>query len=441
MKRIQHITLLVALISLHSFALAQKTISKSKFDELWNKADSSNKAGNHHSITKSLNAAEQEKINAIDVKEKKAVNPNYKPIDTSNLEMFSTKPIVKGASGKENIQPKQAKIILPEKTKTTDKKAAETAKKIVTETKPIIKETKPVVPEKNIEINKNTKPTSAAPTTTSTTKKSEDFSTKQIVKGKTIEATPQPKSTPKYKIDTTKDYRNFTFDTKPIINNNASYTRKDEPLPKSKMQIDEEIPVNRMPNNTNIGKDNAFLKEAYASYDREADSLHSANKKRLDSIMQALNIKVPVVINPTEYIDIFVSGGGTLKDNNSKQYDRIFIQNSGLIQREYKTKNAGVQRLEKKISKDELSKLAQYIVDMGFLDFAAEYDCADDNTSCNQRFSKMPSLVPLEMTLSVGQRKNSIKVSIYAPETEGNLVGYPTNLEKIMKAIYTIVEK
>ena len=116
MKRIQHITLLVALISLHSFALAQKTMSKSKFDELWNKADSSNKEG---SITKSLNAAEQEKINAIDVKEKKAVNPNYKPIDTSNLEMFSTKPIVKGASGKENIQPKQAKIILPEKTKTT----------------------------------------------------------------------------------------------------------------------------------------------------------------------------------------------------------------------------------------------------------------------------------------------------------------------------------
>ncbi len=437
MKRIQHITLLVALISLHNFGLAQKTISKSKFDELWNKADSSIKTGNTHSITKSLDAAEQDKINAIDVKEKKVVNPNYKPIDTSNLELFSTKPIINGVPAKENIQPKQAKIILPEK----QKKTTETTKKIVTETKPIVKETKPITPEKNIETNKNTKPTSVTPTTTSTTKKTEDFSTKPIVKGKTVEATPTPKSASKYKIDTTKDYRNFTFDTKPIVNNNASYTRKDEPLPKSKMQIEEEIPVNRMPNNTNVGKDNAFLKEAYASYDREADSLHSANKKRLDSIMQALNIKVPVVINPTEYIDIFVSGGGTLKDNNAKQYDRIFIQNSGVIQREYKTKNAGVQRSEKKISKDELSKLAQYIVDMGFLDYATEYDCADDNTTCNQRFSKMPSLVPLEMTLSVGQRKNSIKVSIYAPETEGNLVGYPSNLEKIMKAIYTIVEK
>lgn len=88
-----------------------------------------------------------------------------------------------------------------------------------------------------------------------------------------------------------------------------------------------------------------------------------------------------------------------------------------------------------------MTKLAQYIVDMGFLDFNKEYDCAEEDEACNQRFSKSPQVVPLEISLTAGQRKNKVKVAIYAPKVEANLVHYPTNLEKIMNAIYTIVEK
>lgn len=414
----------IMLVVYATCTLAQGNISKQRFDVLWNKADSMSKNGTN--ITKSLNAIEQEKINAIDLQEKKPINKNYKPIDTSNLDMFSTKPIFKGAT-KEDIKPKQAKIILPAKTSEKTKTTTTPVQKTKVETKQI--ETKNKLTETKPAVNKQ-----------------EDFSTKPIVKGKEVEtqrttqnANQQKKS--KYDFDTTKNFREFTFDTKPIVNNNASYSRKDEPLPKSKAQIEDEIPVNRKPSNTNINSNNTFLKEAYASYDKEADSLHTANKKRLDSIMQALNIKVPIVINSNEYIDIFVSGGGTLKNNDSKQYDRIFLQNNGVIQREYKTKNEGVQRSEKKISKDELSKLAQYMVDMNFLDFNSIYDCADDNDECNQRFSKSPQPIPLEISLTVGQKKNTIKVSIYDIEFGKNLVNYPPNLEKIMKAIYTIVGK
>jgi hypothetical protein len=273
----------------------------------------------------------------------------------------------------------------------------------------------------------------------------DDFSSKPIVKGKktVTESSPETSTTPvkKYTIDTTKNFKEFTFETKPVVNNSASYSRRDEPMPKSAQQIDEEIPVNRKPNNTNVDKDNSFMKEAYAQYDKEADSLHSANKRRLDSIMQALNIKVPVVINPSEFIDIYVNGGGTLQNNDSKLYDRISILHTGVIQREYKTKSEGVQRSEKKISKDELTKLAQYMVDMGFLDFNNDYDCADEDELCNQRFGKSPQVVPLEISFTAGQRKNKVKVAIFAPKTEKNLVNYPANLEKIMNAIYTIVEK
>ena len=212
-------------------------------------------------------------------------------------------------------------------------------------------------------------------------------------------------------------------------------------MPKTKEQIDDAIPVNRKPNNTNVSNASVNVKEAYAQYDKEADSLHSANKRKLDSIMKSLNIKVPIVINPNDFIDIYVKGGGIILNGDSKLSDNISILHTGVVQREYKTKNEGVQRTEKKISKDELAKLAQYIVDMGFFDFEKEYDCAEADASCNTRMSKSPQLVPLQVSLIVGAQKNKINVAIYAPKTEKNWVNYPANLEKIMNAIYTIVER
>ncbi|MCC6583893.1 MAG: hypothetical protein IT271_09340 [Chitinophagales bacterium] len=417
------ITLIIG-ICFYTSGMAQKQpISKKQFDELWNKADSSTKivikTGNS---TKDLNALERDNIKAVDIKQKTVTNPNYnfKKVDTSNLEELSTQPIVKGSGSKTKTtsKPKEAVITnIPSKLKDTlVTKVKETIPVKVTETK----EPKKVI-------------------------SGDDFSTQPIVKGKKavteIKEETYTKPVKKAVLDTTKNFKEFTFEGTPIVNKNASYTRKDEPMPKSKEQIDDEIPVNRKPNNTNVDKDNSFMKEAYAQYDKEADSLHTANKRRLDSIMQALNIKVPVVINPTEFIDIYVNGGGTIAEGNSKLYDRISILHTGIVQREYKTKNEGVQRTEKKISKDELTKLAQYIVDMGFLDFNAEYDCADEDAACNQRFSKSPQVVPMEVSLTAGQRKNKVKVSIFAPKTEKNLVNYPANLEKIMNAIYTIVEK
>lgn len=407
----------------------KSTSTKQSFDELWEKA-SNTKTGD---VTKDLNALEKDKIKQIDVKEKNISNPNYnfKKIDTSNLEKFSTQPVIKGVPIK----------IKNEVEKPKDKIKVET---------PIVKEQLPV---KNVE--KITAPIKNAKekeipkaVETPVVKKqinTDEFSTQPIIKGKKKETTEQviEKETPtkKFAIDTTKRLKDFTFETAPVINNNASYNRKNEPLPKTQEQIEDAIPVNRKVNTTTIAKETAFAKEAYAQYDKEADSLHSANKMRLDSIMKALNIKVPVVINPTDFIDVYVNGGGALTDGNAKQYDRISILHTGIIQREYKTKNDGVQRTEKKISKDELTKLAQYIVDMGFLDFNKEYDCADEDAACNQRFSKSPQLVPLEITLTAGQRKNKVKVAIYAPKVEKNLVHYPPTLEKIMNAIYTIVEK
>jgi len=416
------------------------SISKKQFDELWKKADSSSKiiikTGNS---TKDLNALERDNIKSVDIKDKTNFNPNGKRVDTSNLEKLSTQPIVKGSRITEKV--KEATIILPAKTEVVKK--ADVAKEPM---KPIVKEDKKVekpiekkadkIEEKKIEkpaFVKTSEPVKPA------VKKEEDFSTQPIVKGKpsgTVTSTPT-----KNKIDTTKNFKDFTFETSPIVGNGASYNRRNEPLPKTKEQIEDEIPVNRKPNNTNVNSAGINVKEAYAQYDKEADSLHTANKRRLDSIMKSLNIKVPIVINPNDFIDIYVKGGGVILNNDSKLSDNISILHTGLIQREYKTKNDGVQRSEKKISKDELTKLAQYIVDMGFFDFNEEYDCNDNDAACNARLIKTPQAVPMQISLVVGAQKNKVNIALYAPKTEKNWVSYPSNIEKIMNAIYTIVEK
>jgi hypothetical protein len=278
-------------------------------------------------------------------------------------------------------------------------------------------------------------------------KPKDDFSTQPIVKGK--KATPLdevPSSTEvapvkKFSIDTSKGFKDFTFETTPVVNKNATYNRRSEPLPKTKEQTEEEIPVNRKSASGAIEKDNSVVKETYAQYNKEADSIRLANKRVLDSVMKALKIKVPVIVNPSDYIDIYVSGGGLIQNDNAKLYDHISILHTGVVQREYKSKAEGIQRMEKKISKDELVKLAQYIVDLDFMDMERDYDCQDADNLCNTRLMQSPQPIPLEITATIGDKKNKVQVSIFAPKAEKNWVNYPSNLEKIMNAILAITEK
>jgi len=135
-------------------------------------------------------------------------------------------------------------------------------------------------------------------------------------------------------------------------------------------------------------------KEKYNQYLREADSIRFSNQKMLDSLLATLNVKVPVEVKPKDYIEIYVSGGGLTGGLNSKTYDRTIFYPNGLIQREYHSKLGGVVKYEKKISKEELTQLAQFIVDLGFFDFDDEYECAKDDVACKYRMTQNPSPIP-----------------------------------------------
>lgn len=179
----------------------------------------------------------------------------------------------------------------------------------------------------------------------------------------------------------------------------------------------------------------------YTKNEKFADSIRNAHKHWLDSTLAVLPTKKPVVINKDDEIEIYINGGGLYTGVNPTIYNRLTIYNSGLVHKETKTKLQGEKVEDKKITKDDLRKLAQYIIDQGFFEYNYLYDCAPGDKACNARLNMSPEPSALSVTVTVGARRKKIYVALYAPGIESNWVNYPASLEKIVNAIYAIVEK
>lgn len=212
----------------------------------------------------------------------------------------------------------------------------------------------------------------------------------------------------------------------------------------SVLQMDSSITIlpesdSLFPKSTLIStRDTAEIRK-YTKAELLADSIRNANKDWLDSTLSALPKSIPVIINPNDEIEIFISGGGLYAGVNPTLYDRLTIFHTGLVRRESKTKLQGEQIVEKKISTTELTKLAQYIIDQGFFEFNYLYDCHPLDKECNTRLNMEPLPTPLSLSVAIGQRRNKIYVTLYAPKLESNWVNFPKNLEKIVDAIYSVV--
>jgi hypothetical protein len=190
-----------------------------------------------------------------------------------------------------------------------------------------------------------------------------------------------------------------------------------------------------------ISKTDSLLYASYLINARFADSVRNANKYWLDSTMSSLPKKKPVVMNDDDEIEIFVSGGGFYAGVNPKMYDRLTIYHSGLVHREFKTKLQGEQIEEKKLSKEELKKLAQFIIDMGFFDYNNVYDCNVKDMDCKTRMKSKPEPVALSVSVAIGARRKRIYVAFFAPKMERNYVAYPASLEKIIEAIFAVIAR
>jgi len=198
------------------------------------------------------------------------------------------------------------------------------------------------------------------------------------------------------------------------------------------------IPINIAEEKPAEPKPDTLPYRVYTKSERVADSIKNAHKHWLDSTLMALPKSKPVVMNPDDEIEIFISGGGLYTGVNPTVFNRLTIYNSGLVHKETKTKLQGENTEDKKLSRDELKKLAQYIIDQGFFDFNYLYDCDSKDKDCNTRLKMSPEPSPLSVVVTVGARRKKIYVALYAPHMESNWVNYPANLEKIVNAIYDV---
>lgn len=413
MKKLSILTFIIFLFQICSFAQTKnddvtKDLNKQSFEEFGVSKDSIKKNLKILETDKPKTGSSAADLNSgselLKLKNKKdsSVITNKEAlkekVENNDADLFSTTPVIKGQTNKTdnkiNYNSSTTETATKQKTTVVEQKKV-VEQKIDKVEKPVIKKVEqPIKVEKKIEPTINDKGT----------------------------------------------IKDFSFDTQPIIKQNGK-TVAVEKAKVAEITAPKEY-KEKQPNEMNKKELEEYnWKKNYNDYQREADSIRYKNKMWLDSVLATMKTDAPIFIDPNDYIEIYVSGGGLNGGVNPKEYDRTTILTTGVIQREYKPKMQDMIRVEKKITRAELLTLAQYIVDMGFFKYDEYYECADDDIACEQRMNQYPTPIPLTVVVAVGVRRNTVNVDFYNPKIDKNWVNYPANLEKILDAIFSVVDK
>jgi hypothetical protein len=148
--------------------------------------------------------------------------------------------------------------------------------------------------------------------------------------------------------------------------------------------------------------------------------------------------RVPTSLSKKEFIKIYISGGGLKAGVNPKIKDIVTIDNSGFVKKDYESLLGGKYTYSKKVSKDDIIKLAEYIINKGFFDFPEEYVCIEGCEKLETLSGPKP--IPLKIIVEVGAERHTVFVPIYAPEMEGYKSNYPKELTDIVDAIHDIAD-
>lgn len=144
--------------------------------------------------------------------------------------------------------------------------------------------------------------------------------------------------------------------------------------------------------------------------------------------------KTPKPIDNVPYISIELVGGGFLGTIDPVLRDYIRIKSDGRLIQEYQTKSNGLVVKKKNIPREELERFCEYVVAQKFFEYNREYDCNDH--ACETRKRYKPSPIPLRLSISYGNQKKVVSVSIWGmDERHLRYVDYPPALDNIIDAI------
>ena len=140
------------------------------------------------------------------------------------------------------------------------------------------------------------------------------------------------------------------------------------------------------------------------------------------------------------YISIELTGGGFYGGINPVTKDYVHIKNDGRLIRELQNEQDGLLVTKKTISRTELEKFAQSIIDKGFFEMKRMYDC--ESIICGKRLQQKPRPIPLRIAVAYGDRRKVITINIFGQDNRKvRYVDYPEELDQIIAGIQNMVHR
>ena len=140
------------------------------------------------------------------------------------------------------------------------------------------------------------------------------------------------------------------------------------------------------------------------------------------------------------YISIELTGGGFYGGINPVTKDFVHIKNDGRLIRELQNEQDGLLVTKKTISRAELEKFAEAIIDKGFFEMERVYNC--ESPICFKRLQKKPKPIPLRIAVAYGDRRKVITINIFGQDNRKiRYLDYPKELDQIIAGIQNMVHR
>jgi hypothetical protein len=143
------------------------------------------------------------------------------------------------------------------------------------------------------------------------------------------------------------------------------------------------------------------------------------------------NPPAPREIDRSTFIEIAVAGGGFYGGTNPTTEDRKVIHDDGTVLIRHNQLYSDGTETTLFVSRDEVEKLARFILDEGFFRLENLYDCDIADSECQKRKKRHPRPVPLDIDVTIGEARKRVTVAVY----DQGMVIYPDNLESIVDKI------
>jgi hypothetical protein len=142
-------------------------------------------------------------------------------------------------------------------------------------------------------------------------------------------------------------------------------------------------------------------------------------------------------ITPDTFIEITMTGGGIYGGINPTIENKKVINNNGEVLLSSQALYTGSQKYSKNISRAQVEELAKFIAGRGFFSMKDVYDCRRGDKNCELRKTGYPPAVPLTISVTIGNLKKSITVTVF----EKGAADFPENLEAIVNKINEAVNQ